>query len=1196
MLRVTPIYGSTGHHPKSKSLSLPPSCTLIEYGGVRILVNVGLDESMSTNTATATSAANATDASVFYHELPAADVILLTDSSLQSIGGLPFYYGQDALQTQTALKHKQKKQHKQKKITKTNSNNDDENNLKHEDKHMQIFATYPTIKMGQMNLYDHHANISLDGGNPGYTLSDIDSLFASSTYYTSTQSQSQTSQSKLSSANNNNSSKTITTSEQTNIQESQNKNDTSSSSKTNNNNPTSISIQTLKYAQTVIIYNPQNPSQPILSITPHKAGHLIGASYYILKRFIDETEVVVAPIYHHAKEKHLDSSTLFTYGTACDVLITNCGGPSGLLGQLYSPLNDNNYNDNTNPNRMMMMRNKKNKAILNKPSVGRDEGELVETILSTLRRGGNVLLPVDASGRVLELIYLLNQHWEKHRLSSAYNLCWVGSMVHNTIEFVKSQLEWMNENLGSQFDCGRGHPFNLKHVDLFNSVAELERDLPGLFGGANGGGGVGADDDKVESMGVDGKSNPTIVLASGATLDNGPARDLFLKWCENSDNAIILTDSRRCVLRGDVRVEQSLKASSVAAATAASVSMIGDGGGVDGTGTTRTTNNTSIQKQQLSDNTGVNDNLTSTTTTDVVPVPETPPNIIQEDEEVAGTTSITIGSSISTSSRSEFSTAAQLLLKWCEAKVERKEMEDVVDCDALVPKRSVLAGMELQLFLEKEEEMRLKEKAEEERLAMLREVEIAKGRLRLTETDDTGGGAGGSGSAGKSGSGNKSSDYASSSTLSHTHSSSTGQDVVSTRPKKKSRFDANLFLKFSKPCHMTFEVREEAVGIGQPDAIAKYGIGESIGYSGEVLEDDYGIAVKPESFVDIVPGVDSSKYAGGSGRIGDDVLKRGLGFGSDGRPLLATSKLSSIDGKELGEHGLNQNSEQEELALEAADLSEGNGIIRGRNNRPPVKVSAEPRRLEVLAEIAFIPLEGRVDAISARNSIKALQPRQVVILGGGEPTSQTVEMNTSVVGKTRKSPPIVGEAALLADAVRSLALGERGSIFAPTDRETIELSVGHAAYSIRLIDTPYMTREEKEAMMMDSVENIPSVEPYEAKVGDCTVSLMDCVATGQRVAADGSIVLAPRRVPGSNEQSTVMLSGGDVLLNSLMQDINAQGMKADYSAHVGYTQLIVNSKVVVRKCQTSGEINVEGPLCEDFFLVRSIVCSQYVTL
>ena len=74
--------------------------------------------------------------------------------------------------------------------------------------------------------------------------------------------------------------------------------------------------------------------------------------------------------------------------------------------------------------------------------------------------------------------------------------------------------------------------------------------------------------------------------------------------------------------------------------------------------------------------------------------------------------------------------------------------------------------------------------------------------------------------------------------------------------------------------------------------------------------------------------------------------------------------------------------EDDEQALEASDLSEGTGIIRGRNGRPPTKVTTVPRRVEVLAEIAFVPLEGRVDARAARQSVRALQPRQVIVLGG----------------------------------------------------------------------------------------------------------------------------------------------------------------------------------------------------------------------
>jgi hypothetical protein len=88
---------------------------------------------------------------------------------------------------------------------------------------------------------------------------------------------------------------------------------------------------------------------------------------------------------------------------------------------------------------------------------------------------------------------------------------------------------------------------------------------------------------------------------------------------------------------------------------------------------------------------------------------------------------------------------------------------------------------------------------------------------------------------------------------------------------------------------VTFELREEAVGIGQSDLTAKYGIGEAVGRAGEILEDEYGIAVIPERFTDIVTGVDPSKFAQGSGRIGEEVMRRGFGFGADGKPVAASS-------------------------------------------------------------------------------------------------------------------------------------------------------------------------------------------------------------------------------------------------------------------------------------------------------------------
>jgi len=112
------------------------------------------------------------------------------------------------------------------------------------------------------------------------------------------------------------------------------------------------------------------------------------------------------------------------------------------------------------------------------PSVGGGESvrkserdtAFLDRVIQTLRRGGNVLIPSDTSGtslslshifsrflfifvsflthtgRVLEILLVLEQHWAANRLG-CYGIAMLSKTSYNSCRFASSQLEWMNEHV-----------------------------------------------------------------------------------------------------------------------------------------------------------------------------------------------------------------------------------------------------------------------------------------------------------------------------------------------------------------------------------------------------------------------------------------------------------------------------------------------------------------------------------------------------------------------------------------------------------------------------------------------------------------------------------------------------------------------------------------------------------------------------
>ncbi|CAA3000135.1 cleavage and polyadenylation specificity factor subunit 2 [Olea europaea subsp. europaea] len=208
-------------------------------------------------------------------------------------------------------------------------------------------------------------------------------------------------------------------------------------------------------------------------IAPHAAGHLLGGTVWKITK--DGEDVIYAVDFNHRKERHLNGTVLLSFAR-----------PAVLITDAYNALN-------------------------NQPSRRQRDQEFLDAILKTVRADGNVLLPVDTAGRVLELILILEQFWEQHQLT--YPIFFLTYVASSTIDYAKSFLEWMSDSIAKSFEHTRDNAFLLKHVTLLINNSELEK-----------------------------VAGPKIVLASMASLEAGFSHDIFVEWAADTKNLVLFTE------------------------------------------------------------------------------------------------------------------------------------------------------------------------------------------------------------------------------------------------------------------------------------------------------------------------------------------------------------------------------------------------------------------------------------------------------------------------------------------------------------------------------------------------------------------------------------------------------------------------------------------------------------------------------
>lgn len=209
-------------------------------------------------------------------------------------------------------------------------------------------------------------------------------------------------------------------------------------------------------------------------IAPHTAGHLLGGTIWKITK--DGEDVIYAVDFNHRKERHLNGTVLGSFVR-----------PAVLITDAYNALNNQPY------------RRQKDK-------------EFGDILKKTLRAGGNVLLPVDTAGRILELILMLESYWADENLN--YPIYFLTYVASSTIDYVKSFLEWMSDSIAKSFEQTRENIFLLKNITLLVSKADLDNAPDG----------------------------PKVVLASMASLEAGFSHDIFVEWGNDVKNLVLFTE------------------------------------------------------------------------------------------------------------------------------------------------------------------------------------------------------------------------------------------------------------------------------------------------------------------------------------------------------------------------------------------------------------------------------------------------------------------------------------------------------------------------------------------------------------------------------------------------------------------------------------------------------------------------------
>ncbi|KAG8961095.1 hypothetical protein FRC03_005791 [Tulasnella sp. 419] len=271
------------------------------------------------------------------------------------------------------------------------------------------------------------------------------------------------------------------------------------------------SINTLRYSEPTHL---GGKCQGI-TITPFSAGHTLGGTIWKIRSPTSGT-IVYAVDMNHMKERHLDGT----------VILRSMSAASG--SGVFEPL--------ARPD--VFITDAERTLVVTPRRKDRDS-VFLDIINRTLQSSHSVLVPCDASTRILELLVLLDQYWTFQKLS--HPICLVSKTGHEMLTIVRSMVEWMGGTMSKDEAPTSLDPnatktqkqkkrrrddededatigptaLQFKHVEFYTSPAALLAAHP--------------------------QTTPKLILAVPSTLSHGASRHLFTEFVSTPGNALVLT-------------------------------------------------------------------------------------------------------------------------------------------------------------------------------------------------------------------------------------------------------------------------------------------------------------------------------------------------------------------------------------------------------------------------------------------------------------------------------------------------------------------------------------------------------------------------------------------------------------------------------------------------------------------------------